>query len=284
MKNYKDFSDSRFKGACIHCDASIDIDIDYEDIDEDVEPNKDYAESNKDHVPTRSLLSKNLRKRGKEYDTEQVAIEDKTNPYDYLPQVTVCKACNSSFSKDETYLLCALHAVIAGGLRPDPATHPEASNVLGSNGDIVKSLEKTVDHQLKLFDDKHVFAIFPDISRVKNVVVKNARGHTYYELGQATSDSPSDVLITPFVHMSKSQRESFEDIPMHSGLWPEVGSRHLSRMVASMSGEAPDEMPEGWITVEEKKYRYAIDFAGNVRVRTVIWEYLATEVVWDNDC
>ena len=74
---------------------------------------------NRDHVPSKSLLSKKLRKKGARY------ARDRDQPDGYLPQVVICKRCNSGFSSDETYLLCVLHAVLAGSLYPDPNTHPE---------------------------------------------------------------------------------------------------------------------------------------------------------------
>ena len=42
-------------------------------------------------------------------------------------------------------------------------------------------------------------------------------------------------------------------------------------------------MSGGWIEVEPKRYRYAIDWSSGVTVRTVIWDYLATEVRWCRD-
>ena len=40
-------------------------------------------------------------------------------------------------------------------------------------------------------------------------------------------------------------------------------------------------MAGGWVDVEEGRYRYALDWSSGVTVRTVIWEYLATETHWD---
>jgi hypothetical protein len=35
-----------------------------------------------------------------------------------------------------------------------------------------------------------------------------------------------------------------------------------------------------WVTVQEGTYRYAVAQVGRMRVRSVIHEYLATEVLW----
>ncbi len=40
-------------------------------------------------------------------------------------------------------------------------------------------------------------------------------------------------------------------------------------------------MVGGWITIEPGRYRYAIDWSDAVTVKTVIWEYLATETRWE---
>ena len=84
------------------------------------------VKANLDHVPSKSLLSKVLRQRGTKYD------QGRGEPDSYLPQVVICERCNSGFSRDETYLLCVLHAVLAGSLYPDPKTHPDAANVCGA--------------------------------------------------------------------------------------------------------------------------------------------------------
>ena len=42
-----------------------------------------------------------------------------------------------------------------------------------------------------------------------------------------------------------------------------------------------DVMVGGWITVEPGRYRYSVDCANGTVVKTVIWEYLATETRWD---
>ena len=114
MREIEDFTDDRLKAWCIHCGVVI-----------------ANIESNLDHVPTKSLLTKTLRERGSDYDR---GVGDEL---DSLPQVIVCRSCNSGFSPDENYLLCVLHAVMAGSLYPDPTKHPEAATVLRSNRHVV---------------------------------------------------------------------------------------------------------------------------------------------------
>jgi hypothetical protein len=111
------------------------------------------------------------------------------------------------------------------------------------------------------------------------VVVKNARGHAFYEYCEPMLTEPERVSTAPLDAMSKAERESFEnseDDGMLAG-WPEVGSRMMTRV---MTGK---DLYGGWIVVQDGVYRYRVDQCGTIRVRSVLFEYLATEVCWD-DC
>ncbi len=252
MEYIEDYSDERQKAWCIHCGSVI----------------TDIA-SNRDHVPTKSLLSNNFRERGARYD---YSADDVLG---YLPQVIICKSCNSSFAPDENYLLCVLHALFAGGLYPDAATHPEAAQILRSNRHVVRSLKMGPDGQLLLFNDLQPFTLYPDVERIKRVIVKNARGHVYHEIGEPLLNPPVQVGLKPMELMSDGQREAFESTGSGMDVWPEVGSRMTLHLVDG------DAMAGGWIVVEPDRYRYAIDWSDGMMVRTVIWEYLATETRWE---
>lgn len=254
MREIEDFTDDRLKAWCIHCGTVI-ADI----------------ESNRDHVPTKSLLTKALRERGAHYD------RGAGDELDYLPQVIVCRRCNSSFSPDENYLLCVLHAVVAGSLYPDPVEHPEAATVLRSNRHVVRSLKRAPDGQLLLFEDLKPFTLYPDTDKVQRVIVKNARGHAYHEIAEPLLQAPDHVAFLPLEQLSPEQRDAFETVGTGAELsvWPEVGSR----MTVQLFDE--EAMVGGWITVEPGRYRYSIDWTEAVTVKTVIWEYLATETRWE---
>jgi hypothetical protein len=73
--------------------------------------------------------------------------------------------------------------------------------------------------------------------------------------------------------MPDKARDSFEASP-HTGLWPEVGSRAMHRMIVGAEGDYP------WIEVQPGRYRYLVA-TGPALVRIVIAEYLAAEIVWD---
>ena len=42
------------------------------------------------------------------------------------------------------------------------------------------------------------------------------------------------------------------------------------------------DMDGHWVVVQNGTYRYAVDEAEGLRVRSVVWEYLATEVHWEH--
>ena len=251
MRFLEDFSDERLKGACIHCGASI-----------------TNVKATRDHVPSKSLLSKKLRKEGAKYD------RGCGGPDGYLPQVMVCEGCNSGFSSDENYLLCVLTAVMAGSLYPNARTHSEAANVLRSNRHIVRALKEASRIQMPLFDNPQPLTLYPDSSRVGRVVVKNARGHAHYELGEPLHEEPSLIWFGPLMSMSRGERANFERIGDGVNLWPEVGSRMTVQVLDGVDQSG------SWIEVEDGRYRYAIDWSSGITVRTVIWEYLATETSW----
>jgi hypothetical protein len=252
MQDLEDFSDDRQKAWCIHCGDGI-ADI----------------PSNRDHVPTKSLLTKGCRERGANYDRLGEGADD------YLPQVLVCKPCNASFSEDENYLLCVLHAVESGSLSPSRTDHPEAANVLRSNRNAVRSLKRMPDGQLFLFDDLLPFTIYPDCSKIERVVVKNARGHAYHELGEPMLEPPDYAGFLPISAMNDDQKRAFEPVRGGLGSWPEVGSRMMTRVIAGTDWN------DGWLVVEPNRYRFWVDWSSGVTVRTIIWEYLATETRWD---
>lgn len=247
-----DYTDERHKTCCIHCGAAI-----------------ANVKASRDHVPTKSLLSKALRDWGARYERHRGGLGC------YLPQVIICQSCNSGFSRDESYLLCTLHAVLAGSLYPDPETHAEAARVLRSNRDIVRALEHTPASQLSLFDpeDLQPFTLYPNPDRVRRVVLKNARGHAYHELGEPPLGEPDLVSFVPLIAMHPDDRATFEDGLGGLG-WPEVGSRMTQRVLGGA------DMVGGWIEVERGRYRYTVEWSFDIVVRTIIWEYLATETRW----
>lgn len=263
MRYIEDFVEARQKAWCIHCGAAI-----------------SNVSTSRDHVPTKSLLSEALRELGSSYDKDVFTQKGweyeriEKYPDGYLPQVLICQECNADFSEDENYLLCVLHAVMAGSLYPDKSRFPEASKVLRSNRHVVRALKAEPNGQLRLFENLQPFVVSVDDDRVKNVILKNARGLAYHEIGEPLMSSPKQISFFPLHRLTTQQRNDFEAIGTGVDVWPEVGSRIMLAVAENHS------FAGGWIEVEEARYRYAINWTRGVTVRTVIWEYLATETHW----
>lgn len=237
----KPYADKRLINGCVYCGG---------------------AEETRDHVPSRAFL-------------------DEPFP-ENLPVVGACRACNVGFSLDEEYLACLVESVVAGSTDPDRIRRAKVASILGRSPGLRARLDaaKTVEN------GEARFAIEPD--RVRNVLLKLARGHAAFELSQPCHDDPASVLWCPLSLMADSDRDSFEasHVPQ---LYGEVGSRGLQRsFVVDVAFEATDGkktavgfVVNDWIEVQEGRYRYhAIDDLGEIRIKVVIGEYLAGEVVW----
>ena len=76
--------------------------------------------------------------------------------------------------------------------------------------------------------------------------------------------------------MTAAQREEFENIQGDGEIagWPEVGSRMMTRV---MTGQ---DLCDGWVVVQDGVYRYGVAQCGVMLIRSVLFEYLATEVYW----
>ena len=113
----------------------------------------------------------------------------------------------------------------------------------------------------------------PEFDRVNRVILKNARGHAFYEYGEPMLDTPTHVWAAPLEAMTPADRAEFEDCQV-DGLWPEVGSRMLTRIVTGQ------DLNHGWVELQKGIYRYGVAQQGLMLVKSVLYEYLATEVLW----
>ena len=235
MDEIEEFVDERLKGACIHCGGGI-----------------AGIESNHDHVPSKCLLQE---------------------PYPAtLPVVQVCTACNNGFSRDEEYLAVFLGAVLAGSTDPDRQCISKVSRILRRQPKLRTRIERARTEYETLGGEPRV-VWRPESDRVNSVVLKNARGHAFYEFGEPMLSAPKYVWSAPLDNMTPEQRAEFENIDLGPG-WPEVGSRMMTRLLTGQ------DLSGSWVVVQEGVYRYAVAQAGVILVRAVLFEYLATEVYW----
>ncbi len=215
-------------------------------------------ETNEDHVPSKALLLK-------------------PHP-DNLPVVRICTACNNGFSADEEYLFLFLRCVLAGTTDPDRHTDARVARALTHHDKLANRIKRS-KMEWQTVDGETRYVWKPETARIHRVVTKNARGHAFYECGQPMLDEPEHVWAVPLEALTMTERKAFEDGErkgMRVG-WPEVNSRMMTRVVTGQ------DLCNGWVVVQDGVYRYCVEQYGSMRVRTVLFEYLATEVYW-NDC
>ena len=216
----------------------------------------------RDHVPSRILLDA---------------------PYpENLPVVGACHSCNQGFSKDEQYLVCLLESVLAGTTNPDKIRRQSVARAMKR----APALRSRIEATKSMYDGRIVFN--PDENRVKNVMLKLARGHAAFELSQPCRQEPDHYWCGALESLTEEQREDFSAAHIQE-LYGEIGSRNMQRMFAAETtlqseiGEqnALQVVVNDWVAVQESYYRYlAIDDIGGVVIRIVISEYLACEAGW----
>lgn len=85
---------------------------------------------------------------------------------------------------------------------------------------------------------------------------------------------PTSIGFAPLHSLSPNQRDNFFQGYVFD-VWPEVGSRMMTRLATGQ------DMVDGWIVVQEGVYRYVPEQLPSMRVKMILWEYLAVEVIWD---
>lgn len=235
MKNIDDNSDERQKSWCIHCGIEMANEL-----------------ANKDHVPTKSILLRPLPQKP--------------------PTVTICKKCNSSFSIDEEYFVLFISSILSGSTTPDKQVLENVGRAFKRNPSLRTRLESS--KTLAPDEDGNVIPHWmPETKRLERIVLKNARGHVFYEVGEPMLDEPESISIAPVSFLSENQISNFETVNLgHS--FPEVGSRMMTRLISGA------DMENGWVVVQDGVYRYSVNWSPRIVVRTFIYEFLLTEVIW----
>lgn len=188
-----------------------------------------------------------------------------------LPVVPACAKCNQSFSLDEQYLACFVECVICGTNDPSKVSRSNVSRILRA----VPPLADRILDSLSVSEEGQK-TWRPDMDRVLNVVIKLARGHLDYELSIQEYDDPVEVDVIPLRLMSHEQREFFECPELGAmTIWPELGSRAFMRTL-----QAREPVADGWVEVQEGRYRYLVGQSGGGFAHIVLSEYLACRVVW----
>jgi hypothetical protein len=170
----------------------------------------------RDHAPSRVLLDDPL--------PENLTV---------LP---ACLACNNSFSLDEEYLACLVECARTESVEEAISSRPKIANILTRKPALQSRLAAARVETTEGIIWK------PEDERVRNVVLKLARAHVAYEHNEPQLDDPASLSIHPLCTMTVEGREDFETSP-DTGIWPEVGSRAMHRVLVGAEGEYP------WIEV-----------------------------------
>ncbi len=206
----------------------------------------------RDHVPSQVFLDKSLQ--------------------DDPPKVGACKTCNLGFSRHEQYLACFIETVRVGSADPTLHVRPKVRRTLSRSTKLASRI--AASSRTTLFNE---LVWIPEPERVNNVVLKLARGHAAYELGEPQLHAPDWIATFPLLFLSDEELHSFENVPA-GAMWAEVGGRALQRQVLS----CPNTLSE-WLVVQPERYRYLVSIQDGVLVRIVISDYLACEVRWSSE-
>lgn len=159
-----------------------------------------------------------------------------------MSTVRICSDCNNSFSDDEEYFAAFLGLLLWGDRQPQS----RVEKVLDSNWALQDKLNDCL--AVEIFNGEPHVRLEPDEKRLRSVVAKNAVGHLFVALGEASR--PSKVAVC-----------ALESLPTA------IQNQLLGRS-------------EEWNVVQEDVYRFQISTTEPRVIRSVIHEYLVTEAVW----
>jgi len=187
-----------------------------------------------------------------------------------LPVVPACRSCNEGFSLDEEYVACLIECVVTGTVHADGINREKVKRILRQKPLLGSKLSQARKERKK--------GVYFDVEtdRIKNVVLKLARGHAAFELNEPQLDEPSSLVFIPFPFMSQKDLKDFETTrgsPI--SIWPEVGSRAMQRLMVNSPGSSM------WIPIQPGRYRYLASVDDGLVIRMVVSEYLACEVAWN---
>jgi hypothetical protein len=204
-----------------------------------------------DHMPSRVFLDK---------------------PYpDNLSVSPSCSACNNYFSSHEEYLACVLECIVCNSTDPHKLERSKISNRLERSPKLAAMIG-----QIRHIEDGQILWDV-DQERVKIVMVKLARGHASFELAEPQTGEPDEYFCKPLCVLTSDELAVFENEPEASyTAWPEVGSRAMSRLLILKDAV----YDEGWLLVQEGRYRFRALLENGVTIQIIIRDYLACQIVW----
>lgn len=186
-----------------------------------------------------------------------------------LAVVPCCHECNHVFANDEEYTVAFIDVALIGSIDDEECLRPKVAASLMAHPALAKKIEAGRR------DTGSGLAWQPETARIERVVIKLAKGHAACDLALPLLDDPTYVAITPLSFLTERERIEFEE-GFSDSLWPEVGSREMQSAALSHPRSA-----SRWHDIQPSRYRYMVSPAGP-RVRIVLSEYLACDVIWSD--
>jgi len=187
-----------------------------------------------------------------------------------------CFSCNNGLAPDEEYVAALIECVLAGEGRPQPASGGQRSQ---RRSPASVGLAERLRRARRLENGMPVWGV--EQERMRNVVLKLARGHAAYELNDPRTEEPDVCCVRPIPTMTRAEFDRFEDRPdpgtIELGVWPEVGSRMMSRLLI-VENEVYD---EGWLVVQEGALQVQAELARRSRRAHRHPRIPACQVVWE---
>ena len=216
----------------------------------------------RDHVPSKCLLEK---------------------PYPpNLPVVGCCEKCNQDFSKDEQYLVCLIESVLCGSTDPEKIGRASVSRIMEK----LPALRQRIENSKTEINGQIVFV--PEFDRIRNVMLKLARGHAAFELSQPCTKDPDYYWCGPIYSLTQEAQDDFNAVHFQE-IVGEIGSRNMQRLLVTQMTQMSENgtsktinmIINDWLDVQDDLYRYlTINDMGSIVIRIVIAEYFACEIEW----
>lgn len=141
----------------------------------------------RDHVPAKTLLREPF-------------------PTD-ICTVQVCCECNNRLSDDERYVRVLIGCVLSGSADPQDQEDPLVRKTLEQDSGLRERLAQARVSPQGGLGDTPLWQ--PESDRIARVLVKNARGHLWYECGLNRFDEPATSFLA-FETLSDGQRAAYE--------------------------------------------------------------------------
>jgi hypothetical protein len=203
----------------------------------------------RDHVPPRVFLDQ---------------------PYpDNVPVVGACRDCNESASLDEAYVACLLEVAEHGTVSPAEVHRRKIARILGGKPLLAARLA------LSLKPGAKYSVTSEEKERISRVLEKIARALWAYETSEAAGLGSAAVRYAQVSQLSDVEFDNFRKLA-EPDVFPEVGSRMMSRVIVAQAGI----IPASWIEVQQGRFSYALEIA-RPRVKMILGDYLAAEVDLD---